>query len=64
MCGFFWNAHSIWAYVDPGTGFTFVSGFLGYVLGFVVLFLGAIGLIIKKWTGWFGRVFSKGKKIP
>jgi len=50
------------AYIDPGTGVTFVSGLGGLIAGVFALLVGAVGLTFKKWIGFFLSLWSAIKK--
>ncbi len=58
MLIYYRNAH---AYLDPGTGFTFATGFLSTILGIVALGFGALVMTFKRWKGWFFDLFKKKK---
>jgi len=47
------------AYIDPGTGMTFISGIGAFVMGFIALAFGAIVMTFKRWTAAIKSLFAK-----
>lgn len=41
-----------WAYIDPGTGMSFVSGIGAFLLGFLALVFGTVALTFKRLWAW------------
>lgn len=50
------------AYIDPGTGMSFVSGIGAFIAGFFALAFGAIAVTFKRWTGAIKSMFEKSKE--
>ena len=50
-----------WAYLDPGTGMSFVSGIGAFIAGIFAIVFGAIVITFKKWTRAIRSLFA-GKK--
>jgi hypothetical protein len=50
------------AYIDPGTGVTFATGILAWVLGIIGIFFGAIALTFRKWSVWLKNIFGRKPK--
>ncbi len=53
---------SAWAYLDPGTGFTFASGILGMIVGFFAMVFGFLAFTFKRWWAWLMGLFRKSSK--
>ena len=47
------------AYIDPGTGMSFVSGIGAYLAGLLAVAFGAIALTFKKWSAFVRSLFKK-----
>ncbi len=52
-------ARPAFAYIDPGTGMTFVSGIGAFIMGFIALAFGAIVMTFKRWTAALKSLFGK-----
>lgn len=49
------------AYIDPGTGVTFVSGIGAFLWGILALVIGTVGVTFKRWWS-FVRTLLPSKK--
>jgi hypothetical protein len=47
------------AYIDPGTGMSFVSGIGAFIAGFFAIAFGAIVVTFKRWTAYLKSFFKK-----
>lgn len=52
-------ATNAFAYIDPGTGMSFVSGIGAFIAGFFAIAFGAIVVTFKRWTAYLKALFSK-----
>lgn len=52
-------ARPAFAYIDPGTGMSFVSGIGAFIMGFIAIAFGAIAMTFRRWTAWLKSLFSK-----
>lgn len=50
----FWTV-PVQAYIDPGTGMSFVSGMGAIILGFLATVFGGLALTFKSWTAALRR---------
>ena len=53
--------HPAYAYLDPGTGVTFVLGISGFLIGLVTIAFGAVVLFFKKWLNLVKKIFARLK---
>jgi uncharacterized membrane protein len=48
-----------WAYIDPGTGMSFISGIGAFFAALFALVVGAVAMTFKRWTAFFLSRFKK-----
>jgi hypothetical protein len=56
-------AGSSHAYIDPGTGMTFISGIGAFIAGMFAMAFGAIALTFRRWMALLKSIFASVKKM-
>ena len=49
------------AYIDPGSGMSFMSGITGYLLALFAMVFGAVAFTVRRWIGWLKGLFRARK---